>query len=252
VFAAASSTILAIVLSVGAAAAPVAGPRPDPAKTPGATTASDRPGCWKAVTSPHVSARLRSRVLARYAIKPRERKAYAIAQVVPTVLGGTATVENLWPARRRERAQKAALDATMLDLVCRGMTELETARNALLADWTTAQGVVDADVEARQQSIVDLVAALERAEAERALAEYIASLPPPTTTTVVPALPSPPARGLPNLPYYPGCVPSHLNCKVVELYSPCTYLGDRAVTADRVPVACVLGEVFTEKHWDYA
>ncbi len=131
-----------------------------------------------------------AKVFARYGIAKRKRSAYVIDQLIPARLGGSTTVENLWPEKRGDAASKDAVETSLHEMVCSGQVELAAAQQAIVSDWSTAQAAMEQAAAARKQAVAQFVAAAQAVEKQRQLDEFLASLPPPTTTRPPQAPPS--------------------------------------------------------------
>lgn len=172
--------------AVGAAPAPTPkGPPPgatDPAvtETTLATTI-----CAAAAKSPKLSSSARRKVLARYRISTARRNRYVVDLLVPANLGGTTAARNLWPQLRSDATTKDATEELLHSLLCSGQIDLATAQNVIKANWTTAGTQAQAVADERKAAVGAFIAAQAEAERQAALAEYIASLPPPTTAPPV-------------------------------------------------------------------
>lgn len=87
---------------------------------------------------------LRNEVIRRYGLNqfPDSKDQYVVDQVVPTELGGTYDVKNLFPHayanRRYTLVHKTFLEHTLHTLYCAGTVDLETAQQALIKNWVAA------------------------------------------------------------------------------------------------------------------
>jgi len=113
---------------------------PDPSLTPGETypnvtqATKDATICWPNLRPPEsFGHETRLRVFATYNVAPEDRPNYEIDFLIPSNLGGTAGVRNLWP-RLRMFASGDANDLN--EAVCDGRISLKTAREIRMADWT--------------------------------------------------------------------------------------------------------------------
>lgn len=81
-------------------------------------------------------------VFARYGILNPEPGAYEVDLLVPPGLGGTVTVDNLWPQPYSggvwDSRVKDALEDRLQSLVCRGELELAVAQREISGDWIAA------------------------------------------------------------------------------------------------------------------
>jgi hypothetical protein len=181
--------VVAAMSAAGAAASPKRPPSgaTDPAVTD-ATVATTI--CGPTTTSPRLGAAARRKVMARYRIADARRKRYVVDLLVPAALGGTTAMRNLWPQLRADATTKDTTEELLHMLVCSGQIDLVTAQQAIVADWTTAGTRAQAAADTRRAEVGAYLAAQAEAERQAAFAEYLASLPPPTSA---PPLASPPA-----------------------------------------------------------
>jgi hypothetical protein len=184
---AAIALVIALVIAV-AGAIPARAATPDPARTPGATDPGVTPTslmvtiCGRGGANPsRIPAKLRAKTFARYHVNQSRRDKLVIDQLVPASLGGLPTLRNLWPQPRADARTKDATEVAVHDLVCAGLVDLAAAQQAMAADWTTAGQVAQQAADARKASLAAYLAAVELARQQQELADYLASLPPPTT-----------------------------------------------------------------------
>jgi hypothetical protein len=118
---------------------------PDPKLTPGDlfdVTLADicKPGYSKTVRA--VPKYLRDQAFGNYGIESHQRRDYQLDHLIPLAIGGSNSVQNLWPqphtalpwgARAKDR-----LESRVHRLVCAGKLDLNTAQQEIAADWTEA------------------------------------------------------------------------------------------------------------------
>ena len=85
-----------------------------------------------------ISNRTRTKVFSEYAIAKNQRSGYAIGHLVPTDLGGTNALTNLWPIPLKGTAtpqREAVVDAAVHQSMCAGFISLATAQGQFNASW---------------------------------------------------------------------------------------------------------------------
>jgi hypothetical protein len=85
-----------------------------------------------------ISKKTSTEVFAEYAIAKKMRSHYAIDHLVPSNLGGTNALTNLWPIPLKGTAtpqRKAAVDAAVHKSMCAGFISLATAQGLFNASW---------------------------------------------------------------------------------------------------------------------
>ncbi|MFN8027122.1 MAG: DUF3761 domain-containing protein [Acidimicrobiia bacterium] len=162
--------------------------------TPGAAspTATETSVCSSLVANPRLTSAVKQQVFAAYGITKSAQRQYVIDRLVPSELGGTNDLSNLWPELRTEAPTKNSAEASVRSAVCAKKVDLATAQHALAADWTTADQVVQAKIAADAQAISQYLEAQKKAEEQQKVQDYLNSLPPPTQAT------QPPQQGCPN------------------------------------------------------
>jgi hypothetical protein len=126
----------------------IRGPLPDPRCTPGAYFKNaDRahickPGYTKTVRN--VSAALKQRVYAEYAITQHSRSSYEVDHLVPLELGGSNSITNLFPEAAAPKPgfhEKDRLENTTHDAVCSRARALRATQRSIAKDWTVLYDV---------------------------------------------------------------------------------------------------------------
>ncbi len=118
---------------------------PDTAMTPGATldvTAQDIcvPGYSKRVRN--VPFAVKQQAYAEYGITSHEPGEYEVDHLISLELGGSNSIQNLWPESFRTQPWNAhtkdALENELHRLVCAGQVDLATAQAEIAGNWVTA------------------------------------------------------------------------------------------------------------------
>jgi hypothetical protein len=118
---------------------------PDPNLTPGNTfdvTVQDLcvPGYTKKVRN--VPAEMKREVYREYGVTSHSPGDYEADHLIPLELGGSNSIENLWPESHRTspwNAQvKERLESKLHELVCSGQLDLKTAQQAIASNWIEA------------------------------------------------------------------------------------------------------------------
>jgi hypothetical protein len=118
--------------------------RPDPKLTPGATfdvTVKDisTPGYSKKVR--HVTAEMRREVFKQYGISHYNPGDYEVDHLIPLSLGGSNSIQNLWPESYRTTLNahvKDRLEDRLHALVVHGSVDLKAAQKEISEDWIAA------------------------------------------------------------------------------------------------------------------
>jgi hypothetical protein len=217
-------SFLRVVLAIVAALAAMAGPAhgsyravgdPAPRRTPGVTTGSvsqetiGTTVCLEEFTrdTAKVSRATKAQVFKRYGIKERQRSRFHVDLLVPLELGGTTALRNLWPQPRADRAAKDHVEESLHALVCSHHIDLVFAQQSIAQNWRGAEHAAQNAAATRASAIAEYLAAVESAERERALRDFVESLPPPTTLPRPPAA-SNPEPATPRTPLRPDLRPS--------------------------------------------
>jgi len=77
----------------------------------------------------------------RYGLRDGKSTTETLDHLIPVELGGTDSVENLWPEPARgewNAAQKDALEQKLLALVCDGTLTVKQAQSAIKKNWVQA------------------------------------------------------------------------------------------------------------------
>jgi len=118
---------------------------PDSALTPGATldvTAQDIcvPGYSKRVRN--VPAAVKRRAYAEYGIASHEPGEYEVDHLISLELGGSNSIQNLWPESFRTQPWNARtkdqLENELHRLICAGQVDLGTAQEEIAGNWVAA------------------------------------------------------------------------------------------------------------------
>ena len=110
---------------------------PDRSCTPGATRrhASRKAVCLSKVGAKSISPAIKRQVLARYGLSDAVSDDYKIDHLISRALGGSNSIENLWPQRVDQSRQKNRLERRLRAAVCAGKLGLRTAQRRIKADW---------------------------------------------------------------------------------------------------------------------
>jgi hypothetical protein len=116
---------------------------PDPKLTPGASLDLSRdqlcnPEVREAVG--RLPAAVKRQVFDRYGKSPSEL-GYNVDHLIPTDLGGSDSIENLWPqplSGEWSYAMKNRLERSLFKKVCSGDVELKLAQQEIASDWVSA------------------------------------------------------------------------------------------------------------------
>jgi hypothetical protein len=176
-----------IAVEFGDASAATTSKGPPPGATD-RTVTNDNLGatiCTSGSAAPHVDLATRSKVFARYKIRSSRRNRYVVDLLVPASLGGTISLRNVWPQLRANATSKNGAEELLHSLVCSGQIDLATAQQTIARDWTTAAASAQQVADSRKAQVGAFLAAQTEAQQQAALAEYLASLPPPTTVPPV-------------------------------------------------------------------
>jgi hypothetical protein len=92
----------------------------------------------------------------RYGLRDGKSSSAVLDHLIPVALGGTDSVENLWPEPAKgdwNASQKDALEQKLLGLVCDGSMTVKQAQAAIKKNWTLAyaQYVAPAAVATKDQ-----------------------------------------------------------------------------------------------------
>jgi hypothetical protein len=116
---------------------------PDPKLTPGASLDVSREDlCKPEYISPDrkIPIAVKCQVFDRYGKNPDE-VGYNVDHLIPISLGGSNSLENLWPQSLSVEwsyAMKNTLERTLFKRVCRGELDLKKAQQEIAADWVSA------------------------------------------------------------------------------------------------------------------
>jgi hypothetical protein len=84
---------------------------------------------------------IKEEAFSRYGLRDGKSTTEVLDHLIPVELGGTDSVENLWPEPARgawNAAQKDALEQQLLTLVCDGTLTVKQAQTAMKKNWTLA------------------------------------------------------------------------------------------------------------------
>ena len=84
-----------------------------------------------------ISATLASQALARYGLAPTDPK-YVVDHLISPALGGSGSIDNLWPQRVADARKKDRLERRLRAAVCSGKLRLRTAQRRLRVNWRAA------------------------------------------------------------------------------------------------------------------
>jgi hypothetical protein len=88
-----------------------------------------------------LSISLKRKVFELYKIRTEATTPHNIDHLIPVSLGGSNSIENLWPqplAGEWNYNQKNELERRLRRLVCRGELDLATAQREISTDWVSA------------------------------------------------------------------------------------------------------------------
>ncbi|HEU4387953.1 MAG TPA: HNH endonuclease signature motif containing protein [Blastocatellia bacterium] len=117
---------------------------PNPKLTPGATRNVNKDEvCRPRQTSlgDDIPMALKRQVFDRYGLGPNAPPGYNVDHLIPVGLGGSHSVENLWPqplTGEWTHHQKNRLEHKLRQMVCNGEIDLKTAQQEVAADWCAA------------------------------------------------------------------------------------------------------------------
>src|SRR5688572_14754425 len=117
---------------------------PDPRLTPGHTIAVTKDElCREGQTAirDKVSIKVKSQVFDLYGIRADTPGSYNVDHLVPASLGGSNSIENLWPqplSGEWSYLQKNRLERRLRKMVCAGEVELKEAQEGIARDWVSA------------------------------------------------------------------------------------------------------------------
>jgi hypothetical protein len=112
--------------------------------TPGATTKvkkDDLCGSWYETADSSIPISLKSKVFDLYGIRTEKSTPHNIDHLIPIGLGGSNSIENLWPqplSGEWNYNQKNRLERRLRKLVCKGELDLEKAQQEISSDWVSA------------------------------------------------------------------------------------------------------------------
>ena len=117
---------------------------PDPRLTPGHTVAVTKDDLCREdriAVRDKVSIKVKSQVFDLYGIRADTPGSYNVDHLVPASLGGSNSIENLWPqplSGEWSYGQKNRLESRLRKMVCAGEIELKEAQEGIARDWVTA------------------------------------------------------------------------------------------------------------------
>jgi len=114
---------------------------PDSSCTPGLvlTTGTDIicvPGYSKKVRD--VSKKTKQQVYANYGLSYEERAGYQVDHLIPSMLGGSNDISNLWPQKYDQEygvAAKVKFEDCLYQAVCQKLMSIEEAQREISTDW---------------------------------------------------------------------------------------------------------------------
>ena len=137
------SVILVFTLSGIAMAQGRASYLPNPKLTPGATLNVTKDDvCDSATDLAHnIPVVLKRQVFDRYSIRPNAAGGYDVDRLIPTGLGGSNAIKNLWPqpfTGEWNHDLKNRLEHRLHKMVCGGALDLKIAQQEIADDWVSA------------------------------------------------------------------------------------------------------------------
>jgi hypothetical protein len=115
------------------------GSLPDPKKTPGDVYQSVLLDwvCNRETDTPQLYQRTIIAVFKSYGIPINSEtyKTYRLDYLVPTELGGTNNIKNLWPIKNSDYYKKKAIERDLFRCACNGLISLKEAQAVLMKDW---------------------------------------------------------------------------------------------------------------------
>jgi hypothetical protein len=87
------------------------------------------------------SSSTKEEAFSRYGLRDGQSKTDVLDHLIPVELGGTDSVENLWPEPARgewNATQKDALEQKLLTMVCDGTLTVKQAQTAIKKNWVQA------------------------------------------------------------------------------------------------------------------
>lgn len=117
---------------------------PNPKLTPGNTLnlkKDDLCGSTQKTLDGSLPISLKRKVFDRYGIRTDKSTPHNIDHLIPVSLGGSNSIENLWPqplAGEWSYYHKNQLERRLRKLVCKGELDLEKAQQEISSDWVSA------------------------------------------------------------------------------------------------------------------
>ena len=117
---------------------------PNPKLTPGATLSVTRDDVCESGNrnlAHHIPITAKRQVFDRYGIKPDAPGAYDVDRLIPTTLGGSNAIKNLWPqslSGEWNHEKKNRLEHRLRKMVCSGALDLKDAQQEIAKDWVSA------------------------------------------------------------------------------------------------------------------
>jgi hypothetical protein len=98
---------------------------------------------------------MKEEAFSRYGLRDGQSKTDVLDHLIPVSLGGTDSVENLWPEPEKgewNATRKDALEHKLLTMVCDGTLTVKQAQTAIKKNWVAAyQQYVGAAVATKDQ-----------------------------------------------------------------------------------------------------
>ena len=117
---------------------------PNPNLTPGATlnvTRDDVCESGNTNLAHDIPVTVKRQVFDRYGIKPDAPVGYDVDRLIPTTLGGSNSIKNLWPqplSGEWNHLVKNRLEHRLRKMVCSGALDLKNAQQEIAKDWVSA------------------------------------------------------------------------------------------------------------------
>jgi hypothetical protein len=97
------------------------------------------PGYLESIKPTRIS--MKEEAFSRYGLRDGQSKTEVLDHLIPVSLGGTDSVENLWPEPEKgdwNATQKNALELKLVTMVCDGTLTVKQAQTAIKKNWVAA------------------------------------------------------------------------------------------------------------------